>query len=158
MKGNNMTIDERIRELGIELPTTISPSGAYATGVREGNLLFTSGQTPRIDGKLRYVGRVGADLTAEEAYQAARICAINSLGIIRQLTGSLDRVARIIKLNGYVSCTADFAGQTQVIDGASELLREIFQENGVSARSAIGVYALPGNAPCEVELIVKLKR
>ncbi len=151
-----MTPEEKIRELGYELPASVRPQGAYNPGVICGNVLYTAGQTPRKDGILQYVGKVGTDLTLEEAQAAARICALNCLGIIRSVAGSLDKVKQIVKVTGFVASGEGFTGQTQAVDGASQLLKAVFGEAGVAARSAVGVYALPGGAPIEVEMIVEL--
>ncbi|MBP3729804.1 MAG: RidA family protein, partial [Lachnospiraceae bacterium] len=151
-----MTAEERIQQLGYTLPENIRPQGAYNPGVICGNVLYTAGQTPRKDGVMQYSGKVGTDLTLEEAQEAARICALNCLGIIRAVAGSLERVKQIVKVTGFVASGEGFTGQTQAVDGASQFLKEIFGEKAVAARSAVGVFALPGNAPIEVEMIVEL--
>ncbi len=152
-----MTREETVKEMGLELPEKIEPQGAYTPGVISGNMLYTAGQTPRINGIQKYSGKVGTEVTLEEARDAARICAVNCLGIIRGLAGSLDRVKRVVKVTGFVASGEGFTDQPKVVDGASLLLKAIFGEEGVAARSAVGVYALPGNAPVEVEMIVELK-
>ena len=120
-------------------------------------MLYTAGQTPRMNGVLKYAGKVGTELTLEEAQAAARICALNCLGIIRGMAGSLDRVSRIVKVTGFVASGEGFTAQPKVVDGASLFLKDVFGEAGVAARSAVGVYALPGGAPVEVEMVVELK-
>ena len=152
-----MTAEEKIRELGLELPDNIRPQGAYTPGVICGNILYTAGQTPRKDGVLQYTGKAGTDLTLEEVQAAARICALNCLGIIRSAAGSLDRVKRIVKVTGFIASGEGFTAQPKALDGASLFLQEVFGEKAVAARSAVGVYALPGNAPVEVEMIVELE-
>ena len=152
-----MTAEEKIRELGLELPDNIRPQGAYTPGVICGNILYTAGQTPRKDGVLQYTGKAGTDLTLEEEQAAARICALNCLGIIRSAAGSLDRVKRIVKVTGFIASGEGFTAQPKALDGASLFLQEVFGEKAVAARSAVGVYALPGNAPVEVEMIVELE-
>ncbi len=152
-----MTAEEKIRELGLELPDNIRPQGAYTPGVICGNILYTAGQTPRKDGVLQYTGKAGTDLSLEEVQAAARICALNCLGIIRSAAGSLDRVKRIVKVTGFIASGEGFTAQPKALDGASLFLQEIFGEKAVAARSAVGVYALPGNAPVEVEMIVELE-
>ena len=152
-----MTAEEKIKEMGYELPANVRPQGAYNPGVICGNVLYTAGQTPRKDGVLQYTGKVGTDLSLEEAQAAARISALNCLGIIRSVAGSLERVKQIVKVTGFVASGEGFTGQTQAVDGASQFLKEIFGEKAVAARSAVGVYALPGNAPIEVEMVVELE-
>ena len=152
-----MTAEEKIRELGLELPDNIRPQGAYTPGVICGNILYTAGQTPRKDGVLQYTGKAGTDLSLEEVQAAARICALNCLGIIRSAAGSLDRVKRIVKVTGFIASGEGFTAQPKALDGASLFLQEVFGEKAVAARSAVGVYALPGNAPVEVEMIVELE-
>ena len=152
-----MKVEQKIMELGLRLPQTIQPQGTYTPGVRVGDCIYTSGQTCRVDGKLQYVGKVGAEVSEEDAYQAARICAMNCLAIVRQVAGDLDHVEQIVRMTGFVASDPQFTQQTKVIDAASKLLKEIFGERGLAARSAIGVCALPGDAPCEIELIVKVK-
>ena len=152
-----MTPEEKIKELGIELPASIRPQGAYVPGVLCGNMLYTAGQTPRRDGVLQYTGKAGTDLTLQEAQAAARICAANCLGIVRSVAGSLDRVKKIVKVTGFVASGEGFTAQPKVLDGASLFLQEIFGEKAAAARSAVGVYSLPGNAPVEVEMIVELE-
>ena len=152
-----MTAEEKIRELGLELPDNIRPQGAYTPGVICGNILYTAGQTPRKDGVLQYTGKAGTDLTLAEVQAAARICALNCLGIIRSAAGSLDRVKRIVKVTGFIASGEGFTAQPKALDGSSLFLQEVFGEKAVAARSAVGVYALPGNAPVEVEMIVELE-
>lgn len=151
-----MKIEARIKELGYQLPDTVKPQGAYCPCVMADGFVFTAGQTCRVDGKLQYTGKVGAELSLEDARKAAELCALNCLAILRQMVGDLDRVHQIVKMTGFVASDPNFMQQTQVIDGASELLREIFGERGVSARSAVGVCVLPGDAACEIELIAKI--
>lgn len=152
----NMTVEAKLKELGVELPVMVKPMGAYSPAVVCGNLLFTAGQTPRVDGKLKYVGKLGDSLSEEDGYAAARQCVLNCLTIIKMQLGSFERVDKILKMNGYVNCTDDYTNQTQVLNGASDLLVSLGML-GVPARSALGVNALPGGSPCEVELIVALK-
>lgn len=151
-------IEERIKRLGYELPECPSPAGAYvpAVGVEEG-LMFVSGQTAVVGGKQKYVGIVGKDVTAEEAYDAAKICALRLLSEVKHVLGDLERVVRIVKVNGYVNAVPGFDAQPKVINGASEFLEEIFQEKGRHARAAVGVGSLPDNAPVEVEMIIEYR-
>ncbi|MCI1034824.1 RidA family protein [Raoultella terrigena] len=150
-----MSIEKRLSELGIRLPVTSIPSGSYIPAVEQDGIIFTSGQVPRVDGEVKFKGKVGHNADIEQGYQGARICAINCLAAIDELVG-LDNVERIIKVTGFVNATADFEKTFAVIDGASDLLLEVFAEKGIHARSAIGVQALPGGAVCEVEMVVKI--
>nr|WP_254071612.1 MULTISPECIES: RidA family protein [unclassified Rathayibacter] len=141
-------------ELGIELPAVATPAGAYVPAVVEGHLVFTAGQIPFVDGALPATGKVGAEVEPEVAKDLARVCALNALAAIADVIGSLDRVTRIVKVTGFVASASGFTGQPGVINGASEVLGEIFGEAGRHARSAVGVAELPLGAPVEVELIV----
>jgi len=152
-----LNFSKKLEDMGIEIPSANKPIGAYSSVSSVGNLVFTSGQTPRRNGVLCCTGRLGENITIEQGASAAKQCAINCLAIINDLAGGLDNIDQIIRVTGYVNCTPDFFKQSQVIDGASQFLISIFGENGVHARSAIGVCALPGNAPCEVEMIVRVK-
>ncbi|NQX06497.1 RidA family protein [Rathayibacter sp. VKM Ac-2856] len=145
---------ERLAELGIELPAVATPAGAYVPAVVEGHLVFTAGQIPFVDGALPATGKVGAEVEPEVAKDLARVCALNALAAIADVIGSLDRVTRIVKVTGFVASASGFTGQPGVINGASEVLGEIFGEAGRHARSAVGVAELPLGAPVEVELIV----
>ena len=146
----------RLRELGLTLPTVATPAGAYIPARRSGSLVFTAGQLPFVDGKLPAAGKVGAEVTPEEAYGFARICALNALAAVDGLVG-LDAVAGVVKVVGFVASAPGFTGQPGVVNGASELLGEVFGEAGRHARSAVGVAELPMGAPVEVELVVELR-
>ena len=150
-----MSVKDRLKELGVELPASTPPAAAYTPCVRANGFLFTAGQTPKINGVLQYKGKAD-ELPLEEAQKAARMCAVNCLSIIDR-NGGLDNVERIVKVTGFVNCGLDFAKQSQVVDGASKFLVDVFGEKGVHARSAVGVASLPGNAACEVEMIVQMK-
>lgn len=152
-----MIIEERMKELGIELPKPNQPAAVYCPGVRSGGFIYTAGQTPKVDGVLQYKGKLGKDLEAEDGKAAARLSALSCLAIISELAGGLDQVERIVKVTGFVNSDPSFTAQPQVIDGASLLLYDIFGEAGAHARSAVGCSSLPGDACCEVEMIVKLK-
>jgi enamine deaminase RidA (YjgF/YER057c/UK114 family) len=152
-----MSIKEKISSLGLSLPTAAAPVAAYVPAVKNGNLVFTAGQLPVVDGKLLKEGKVGRDVTAEEAKELAQICALNALAAI-SLVADLDQIERVIRVGGFVNCAPGFTAIPGVINGASEFLIKIFGDiNGKHARTAVGVAELPLNAPVEVEVIVQLK-
>ncbi|MCJ7823874.1 MAG: RidA family protein [Anaerolineales bacterium] len=151
-----MDIEARLKELGFTLPEPPQPVAAYVPAVQVGDLLFLSGTTCYKDGEFLFTGRVGAELTIEQGYIAARQTALNLLSVIKATLGSLERVERVVKLNGYVNCAPDFDRQPEVINGASELLQELYGERGKHARTAIGVSDLPAHIPVEIELIVQV--
>lgn len=148
--------EQRMTDLGIELPQVPTPAGSYVPAIRTGNLVFTAGQVPFEEGEIRITGKVGDAVSLEEAQRAARLCALNALAAAASAAGGLDRISRVIKVVGYVASAPGFNGQPQVVNGASDLLGEIFGENGHHARSAVGVLELPLDVPVEVELIVEL--
>ena len=150
------SVRDRLRELGLALPPVVSPVGAYVPAVRSGDLVFTSGQLPMVEGSLSAVGKVGALVTPEQAKDAARTCALNGLAAIDALVG-LDSVVRVVRIVGYVASVPDFTGQPGVVNGASELIGDVFGEAGQHARSAVGVVALPLDAAVEVELVVEVR-
>lgn len=150
-------IEDKINELGFELPEPTKPMAAYLPSIKTGNYIFTAGQVPFVKGELKYKGNVGSDLTLEEAQKAAQICALNCLGVVKSISGSLDNIEQIVKLTVFVSSADNFLSQHLVANGASELLGEIFGEKGKHARSAVGVSALPGGSSVEIEMIVKVK-
>lgn len=150
-----MSIDARLAELGITIPQLAKPAGAYVPFAVTGHLVFTAGQLPFADGVLQATGKVGDAVSADDAKHYARTAALNALAAVHEAIGSLDRVTRIVKLVGFVSSTPDFTGQPGVINGASEVLAEIFGDIGKHARSAVGVAVLPLDSPVEVELIVE---
>lgn len=146
---------QRLVELGIALPSVVPPVAAYVPAVRTGSLVYTSGQLPMVDGQMPATGKVGVAVSPEQAYECARACALNALAAVDALVG-LDSILRVVKVVGFVASAPDFSGQPQVVNGASELLGSVFGEAGVHARSAVGVAALPLDAPVEVELIVEV--
>lgn len=148
--------EQRLKDLGLELPQVPTPAGSYVPAIRTGNLVFTAGQVPLENGEIRITGKVGDAVSLEEAQRAARICALNALAAAASEAGGLDRISRVIKVVGYVASAPGFNGQPQVVNGASDLLGEIFGEAGHHARSAVGVTELPLGVPVEVELIVEL--
>ena len=150
-------IDKRLAELGIVLPTPAKPVATYVPWVRTGNLVFISGQGALKDGKIEYTGKVGDTLSMEDAITSARLTAINILAHLRDACGGdLDRVKRVVKLLGFVNCTPTFGDQPKVINGASDLMVEVFGDKGRHARSAVGAPALPFNLSVEVEAIVEI--
>jgi enamine deaminase RidA (YjgF/YER057c/UK114 family) len=151
-----MSVEDKLRALGLSLPDPPRPVGNYVPAVRTGNLVQTSGQTARINGVRRYVGTVGRDVTPEQAYLSARDAALNCLACVKQAVGSLDRVRRVVKLLGFVNCVPGYPDQPAAINGASDLLVALFGEPGRHARSAIGVHALPSNVSVELELTVEV--
>jgi len=152
-----MTAAERLAALGLTLPPVVPPVAAYVPSVRTGSYVYVSGQLPTVDGKLPAVGKVGDAVTAEDAAGMARTCALNALAAAAAAAGGLEGIRRIVKVTGFVASAPGFTGQPQVINGASELLIEVFGEDGRHARSAIGVAELPLNAPVEVELIAEVR-
>ena len=146
-------LDDRLAELGVVVPATSKPVAAYIPAVTSGNLVFTSGQLPMVDGVLLATGKVGAEIDADAAKQLARQCVVNGLAAARSAIGSLDRITRVVKVVGFVASDPSFTGQPGVINGASELLAEIFGDSGQHARSAVGVAVLPLDAPVEVEFV-----
>ena len=146
--------ETRLRGLGLELPTLPAPAGAYVPATRVGHLVFTAGQLPFQDGELYKTGKVGAEVSLEEAYEAARLCVLNALAAAGAEAGGLGGIDRIVKLTGFVASAPGFNGQPGVLNGASEFLGEVFGEAGLHARSAVGVAELPLDAPVEVEILV----
>ena len=150
-----MTVADRLAELGLALPPVVPPVAAYVPAQISGNLVYTAGQLPMVGGVLPAVGKVGAEVGADEAQEYARICALNALAAADSVIGSLDRVTRVVKVTGFVASAPDFTGQPGVVNGASELLGEVFGDAGKHARSAVGVAVLPLDAPVEVEIILE---
>jgi enamine deaminase RidA (YjgF/YER057c/UK114 family) len=152
----NSTILEKIASLGLSLPDVPAPIAAYVNCVRSGNLLFLSGGLP-IDGERKIIGKLPSDVSVEQGYEAARICILNRLAVVQAEIGSLDKIKRIVTLNGFVASDPDFYGHPQVINGASELLVEIFGEKGKHSRTALGVASLPLNVAVEINLVVEVE-
>jgi enamine deaminase RidA (YjgF/YER057c/UK114 family) len=148
---------ERLTALGLTLPPVLTPLAAYVPAVRSGNTVYTAGQVPMADGQLLSAGKVGAEVGAAEAAVLARTCALNALAAAASVAGGLSAISRIVKVTGFVASAPDFTGQPQVVNGASELLLEIFGEAGRHARSAVGVAVLPLNAPVEIELVAEVR-
>lgn len=146
-------VEDRLAALGLKLPAVAKPVAAYVPAVVTGNLVFTSGQLPFVDGALPATGKVGAEVSADDAVGYARICALNGMAAAASAIGSLDRVTRVVKVVGFVASDPAFTGQPGVINGASELLGEVFGDAGQHARSAVGIAVLPLDAPVEVEFV-----
>ncbi len=152
-----MSVKEKLASLGLTLPTAAAPVAAYVPAVKSGNLVFTAGQLPVVDGKLVKEGKVGSDVTAEDAKKMAEICALNALAAI-SLVADIDQIEKIVRVGGFVNGAPGFVAIPAVINGASELLIKLFGDvNGKHARTAVGVAELPLNAPVEVEMVVQLK-
>jgi enamine deaminase RidA (YjgF/YER057c/UK114 family) len=150
-------IEERIKELGFELPEVAKPLAAYIPAKQVGNLVMTSGQVPLVKGIINYAGKVGSDLTEEDGQKAAQICALNCLAAIKSVIGNLDKVVEVVKLTVFVASASNFTAQPKVANGASELIGKIFGEPGKHVRSAVGVTALPLDASVEIEMIVSVE-
>jgi enamine deaminase RidA (YjgF/YER057c/UK114 family) len=148
--------ETKLAALGLELPAVPAPVAAYVPAVRTGRFVYTAGQVPMVDGKLLLTGKVGAEVSAAEAKALARTAALNALAAVASVTGGLSAVTRVVKMTGFVASDPGFTGQPQVVNGASELLLEVFGEAGRHARSAVGTSVLPLDAPVEIELIVEV--
>ena len=149
--------EARLAALGLTLPPVAVPLAAYVPAVRSGPYVYTAGQLPLANGKLLMTGRVGAQVSVEEAASLARTCALNALAAVASVTGGLSAVTRIVKITGFVASDPSFTGQPLVVNGASELLLEVFGEAGRHARSAVGMAVLPFDAPVEIELIAEVR-
>ena len=147
---------ERLAELGLSLPPVPAPAAAYVPAVRTGDLVYSSGQVPMVDGQVAYTGKVGAQVSLEQAQAAAQICALNALAAVAGEAGGIDQIDRIVKVVVFVASTPDFSGQAQVGNGASEVLGKIFGAAGQHARSAVGMAVLPLDVPVEVEIIARV--
>ncbi len=153
--ADRVPVATRLAELGLNLPPVSAAAGAYIPAVATGNLVYTAGQLPFIDGVLSATGKVGSEIDADSAHAMARTCALNALAAAATAIGSLDRITRVVKVTGFVASDPGFSGQPGVINGASELLGDIFGDAGRHARSAVGVAVLPLDSPVEVELILE---
>lgn len=151
-----MTPEERLAALGLTIPEVTPPVAAYVPAVRTGSYVYTSGQLPMRDGELMHTGKVGSEVSPDEANECARQCALNALAAVRTQVGDLSAVTRVVKVVGFVASAPGFTAQPQVVNGASELLGHAFGDAGQHARSAVGVPVLPLDAPVEVELVVEV--
>jgi enamine deaminase RidA (YjgF/YER057c/UK114 family) len=152
-----MIVESKLKELGVTLPEPLKPLGVYVPAVKVGSWVYISGMVSMHDGKFKYRGKVGKDLTLEQGYEAARISGINALAALKSVIGDLDKVERIVKVVGFVNSSEDFTKHPQVVNGASELFASVFGDKGIAARSAVGVSGLPEDSPVELEMIVKIK-
>ncbi|MDP4173307.1 MAG: RidA family protein [Bacteroidota bacterium] len=150
-------IEEKIKELGFEVPEAPKPVAAYIPAIVDGNLVFTAGQLPFSTGELKYKGKLGKEVSEEEGQKAAELCALNCLSAVKSVVGSLDKIERILKVTVFVNSASGFVMQPKVANGASEFFVKVFGEQGKHVRSAVGVNELPMNAPVEVEIMAKLK-
>jgi enamine deaminase RidA (YjgF/YER057c/UK114 family) len=149
-------VEETLASLGIKLPVPPAPAGSYVPVVVTGNLAFVAGQIPTEGGQVKFRGKVGRDLTIEAGQQAARLCTINALAQLKSALGSLDRVKRFVKITGFVNCDPSFTDQPTVINCASDLLVQVFKDNGKHARAAVGVSSLPLDSAVEIEFIAEI--
>ncbi len=143
-------------QINIKLPDPPKPAGSYVPAIRVGNLVYLSGQIPFVDGEIKFQGKLGKDVGLEQGYQAARVCGLNALSALKEEIGNLEKVRRIVRLSGYVNSTDDFIDQSRVVNGASEVMSEVFGELGLHTRIAIGASSLPLNAAVEIDLIVEV--
>ncbi len=151
-----MRIEQELEKLGFGLPTP-RPVAAYVPAVRSGDLVFTAGQGPTVDGQVKFTGKLGRELTEEQGYKAAQLCVVNCLACVKSLIGDLDKVEQVVKLLGFVASVDGFTRQPWVMNGASELLIKLYGERGKHARSAIGTNQLPLDIPVEVEIVVRVR-
>ncbi|MBI2818899.1 MAG: RidA family protein [Acidobacteria bacterium] len=149
-------VEDKLRQMGLELPAPPAPVAAYLPTVRTGNLVFVSGQVPREKGEIKYRGHVGSNLSVDEGRDAARICALNALAAVKKEIGDLDRIRRVVKVTGYVASAPGFTDQPKVVDGASVFLNELLGEKGKHARAAVGVNELPLGVAVELEMILEV--
>lgn len=152
-----MSLEDRLAELGLTLPAPPAAAGSYVPVVRTGHLLYCAGTICALNGRLTHTGAVGRDQTAQTGYEAARVCALNTLANIKAATGSLDTVKRVVMVNGFVNALPGFAESPAVINGASDLLVQVFGDAGRHARAAVAVAGLPGNATVEIQVVVELQ-
>ncbi|QNB46573.1 RidA family protein [Thermanaerosceptrum fracticalcis] len=150
-------VEKKLAEMGLSIPEAPKPVAAYVPAVKTGEYIYTSGQIPLVNGELKFKGKVGAEMTLEQGYEAAKVCALNCLSVIKGLIGDLDKIEQVVKVVGFVNSAPGFNMQPKVVNGASELLGAVMGEKGFHARSAVGVNELPLDATVEVEMIVKVK-
>lgn len=151
-----MTVEEKLESSGLTLPQTPTPVAAYIPAIQVNDLVFTSGQLPIVNGELKFKGKLGMEVSTAQGYEAAKICVLNALSAIKSVIGELDRIEQVVKVVGFVASAEGFTAQPAVVNGASELLKELLGEKGIHARSAVGMAELPLGAPVELEMIVKI--
>lgn len=151
-----MKIEERIKELGLELPEAPAPAAAYVTCKQVGNLVYVSGQGPIINGSQLYTGKVGSELTEEDGYEAAKLCGLNLLAQLKRFLGDLDLIKNVVNVKGFIASTTESFNQPRVMNGMSDLMVSVFEEKGKHTRCALGTNVLPGNIPVEVEMVVEV--
>ena len=151
-----MSIEEKLRELDIDLPPAPPAVAAYQPWVRTGNLIFTSGQLPWCDGEIAYAGKLGSEISEEDGYQAARQCALNGIAQLQAATGDLDKIQKIVRIEGYVHCADGFRGHPRVLNGASDLVAEIFGERGQHTRLALGINEMPLDAAVQLAMTAEI--
>ena len=152
-----MTVEEKLKSLGLTLPQTPKPVAAYIPAIQVNDMVYTSGQLPIVEGELKFKGKLGREISKEQGYEATKICALNALSAIKGIIGDLDRIEQVVKVVGFVASAEGFIEQPAVVNGASEFLKELFGEKGAHARSAVGMAELPLGAAVELEMIVKVK-
>jgi len=152
-----MTVEEKLKSLGFSLPETPKPVAAYIPALQVNDLVYTSGQIPVVEGELKFKGKLGIQVSREQGYEAARICALNALSAIKSVIGDLDKIEQVVKVVGFVASGPGFTDQPAVVNGASEFLKQVLGEKGVHTRSAVGVAELPLGCPVELEMIVKVR-
>lgn len=157
MTASSVTASQRLAELGLTLPEVAAPVASYVPAVRDGDLVLTSGQLPFVDGQLAVTGKVGAGVDAETAQELAATCALNAIAAAASVAGGVDAIERVVKVVGFVASDPSFTGQPGVVNGASNLLRDVFGDAGQHARSAVGVAVLPLDSPVEVEITVRVR-
>lgn len=150
-------VEDKLREMGLELPEAPKPVAAYIPAKHVGELVYVSGQIPLKDGQIAYTGKVGQDLSIEDGYEAAKLCALNALAVVKATIGSLEKLVEVVHVRGYVNSASDFGEQPEVVNGASEFLGELLGDRGSHARAAVGVAGLPRGVPVEIEMVVRVE-
>ena len=149
-------VEQKLQEMGLELPEAPTPVAAYIPAKHVGELVYVSGQIPLKDGEIAYTGKVGQDLSTKDGYEAAKICALNALAVVKSTIGSLEKLVEVVHVRGYVNSAPDFGEQPEVVNGASEFLGELLGDRGTHARAAVGVAGLPRGVPVEIEMVVRV--
>jgi enamine deaminase RidA (YjgF/YER057c/UK114 family) len=152
-----MSFEAKLQELGIELPDPPKPAAKYVPAKQAGDLLFVAGQIPFWNGELKYTGKVGAERSEEEAFKSAEICALNAMAVAKSFLGSLDKIAEVVHVRGFINCVPEFTNHPEVMNGASEMFGKVFGDQGTHARAAVGTNSLPRDVTTEVETIFRIK-